>query len=1255
MLDNYSRVIKRMQRHSIEVPEVYVRRSALHALYENFSAARSDALRAVELCEKGQGAGTLEPRADRPAPSDRAYFRLGVAEYGLQNFEASCKAFQRGLEYQPTSTRLLQALGVVMGVLASSDRGESGEINLNFEGLGDQKGAALAEALEALPKLKVLCVQDNRFTDISLHGIINACRNSMTLTKLDLGSNKMDEQASVALANFLKISHCPLKILKISHADVDDGECCELMEKLKENRSVEELDLSHNLIGAHEARNIVIPEFDTGPEIVAEFLQDYRCMLVVLNLSWNSIRKDSARQLSEAIGRNKTLEVVDLSYNAFGDVGGQAIGDMLHHNASLVKLDLSNNAVNPHAAFTIACGLRHNTTICEMNLRGNPIGDIGGRALMQVSIDTGDHVELHLEQCSMTFEDPRFTIDKDTNLPKEACDEPQKDAGGKTRIIYKCDLSVPYRRAVAYEVLRIAAERPGYNIEKTKLSGEEVRLERVMLKRGAKDVQLIKQIDEAENDFDEFWERYDIDRSQTIDEMELSKLLADLRMPASVGNVTRIMKMYDTKDSGSLDKEEMIDFLQNAKKDVRERTKPRTVMAEAGRLLPYRLPSIFLGEAGNAAAPQKEKGGKKGKNKNDGFFEIQLSISPEREEVNRSTSSMEIRKIMAVARNAENRLLALQLSLGHMQLHVEEARELIKEIRQGVVNPIEVLCMVLPYTSNAQHARTLVTLELKDNAMRNLSIADKLSKASEVMTEGQFEAIKRDKMQQVDKIIERGRRELEGKLGPAFKPIMGMYTGHFVCNLSKDMDRLCMTKLGEQNNLEIKLNRFRFRRIDTSQKGNWSCFRNETFNGSSRAINNDFFDPLPLSGRVEFDFVSTARPGAQIAAIRQQRFTTLFQELRWIESDAEAEIMAGALEMQYGPVHRMDERDLSIYDHEIESLRSFLEDRTAIEKQETRRQPTLERGSVSDGGSLSSRSTRTGSSSFDSPSPKAGDSDGGASPAESGRRVDAREALAHLRDEISSHWITCKQAQWIVRNCPVSTIRLYRDVPKDWKVDLVVDLHSRIVDLVYFDVVLEVLRPRERARAIHRLGLLNCFSPTRPEHLYTLDLSHREDRIVVKLLVHMSTIEPGTPWKNQRFRHSRGNDDVDGWELTTMWFREDGLPSRGNLRVEYYSGGGSNVSSPTSLESPLSPNPSSPKSPKSPMSPGSPYSRSFDRCKPNVSLRALLQGVVLADELPEHEGHVLRATDGGSLARSDAIADSLRNKAAPPILWKYQT
>ena len=122
-----------------------------------------------------------------------------------------------------------------------------------------------------------------------------------------------------------------------------------------------------------------------------------------------------------------------------------------------------------------------------------------------------------------------------------------------------------------------------------------------------------------------------------------------------------------------------------------------------------------------------------------------------------------------------------------------------------------------------------------------------------------------------------------------------------------------------------------------------------------------------------------------------------------------------------------------------------------------------------------------------------------------------------------------------------------------------------------------------------------------------------------------------------------------------MWFREDGLPSRGNLRVEYYSGGGSNVSSPTSLESPLSPNPSSPKSPKSPMSPGSPYSRSFDRCKPNVSLRALLQGVVLADELPEHEGHVLRATDGGSLARSDAIADSLRNKAAPPILWKYQT
>ena len=64
--------------------------------------------------------------------------------------------------------------------------------------------------------------------------------------------------------------------------------------------------------------NIVDPDFDTGGEAIAEMLEK-GSNLTHLNLAWNLIRSDSARQLGEALNVNQTLVSLDLSYNAFGD------------------------------------------------------------------------------------------------------------------------------------------------------------------------------------------------------------------------------------------------------------------------------------------------------------------------------------------------------------------------------------------------------------------------------------------------------------------------------------------------------------------------------------------------------------------------------------------------------------------------------------------------------------------------------------------------------------------------------------------------------------------------------------------------------------------------------------------------------------------------------------------------------------------------------------------------------------------------
>jgi len=52
---------------------------------------------------------------------------------------------------------------------------------------------------------------------------------------------------------------------------------------------------------------------------------------------------------------------------------------------------------------------------------------------------------------------------------------------------------------------------------------------------------------------------------------------------------------------------------------------------------------------------------------------------------------------------------------------------------------------------------------------------------------------------------------------------------------------------------------------DTSQNGNWSCFRNEYHpDNPDRKIHPKYFCPIPKRSRVEFDFINIDRPDREI-------------------------------------------------------------------------------------------------------------------------------------------------------------------------------------------------------------------------------------------------------------------------------------------------------------------------------------------------------------------------------------------------------
>lgn len=109
---------------------------------------------------------------------------------------------------------------------------------------------------------------------------------------------------------------------------------------------------------------------------------------------------------------------------------------------------------------------------------------------------------------------------------------------------------------------------------------------------------------------------------------------------------------------------------------------------------------------------------------------------------------------------------------------------------------------------------------------------------------------------------------------------IGCMDGFYSLDLSNQMDKFCFNKLLEMG-MTIAYRRAKKSRLgygtlgDCSQKGNWSAFRNEIFNGKPVVVTTDFASPMPKSGRLEFDFVSEQRVGKDDFILNDVRLTNM--------------------------------------------------------------------------------------------------------------------------------------------------------------------------------------------------------------------------------------------------------------------------------------------------------------------------------------------------------------------------------------------
>ena len=134
-------------------------------------------------------------------------------------------------------------------------------------------------------------------------------------------------------------------------------------------------------------------------------------------------------------------------------------------------------------------------------------------------------------------------------------------------------------------------------------------------------------------------------------------------------------------------------------------------------------------------------------------------------------------------------------------------------------------------------------------------------------------------------------------IGYALKPLCGLYDGYYCLNLGIESSQLCIRRLLEvSETLRIKQMAKSliggYGRIgDTSQKGNWSCFRNEILNHRI-SLPITVKTEIPKRGILEFDFLSSARPplgGKKINCVNSRRLFGVLERCKLMAASDRSE------------------------------------------------------------------------------------------------------------------------------------------------------------------------------------------------------------------------------------------------------------------------------------------------------------------------------------------------------------------------------
>ena len=208
----------------------------------------------------------------------------------------------------------------------------------------------LAKSLKSNRTLKSILLTGNKIGHEGVTSLAEALLENDTLESISLNENPIGMRGVESMSTLLSSGECSLKILYLNKINLGDSGISVLANALKENDTLECLEIADNNISHVGAQSLELALEDNNT-------------LQKVSLAQNNIGNEGARCIGSALISNKSLNVLDLSHNNIGNEGAEAMAESLSISCNNILRELKLTGNDISKGDTVFADLKDKSTL----------------------------------------------------------------------------------------------------------------------------------------------------------------------------------------------------------------------------------------------------------------------------------------------------------------------------------------------------------------------------------------------------------------------------------------------------------------------------------------------------------------------------------------------------------------------------------------------------------------------------------------------------------------------------------------------------------------------------------------------------------------------------------------------------------------------------------------------------------------------------------------------------------------------------